>query len=252
VFTDYEIIKLPKKTDVLVVETDTPLAQNLRIFDYFKTFNIIEFKSANNPFRVGIDVPKILVYIGGILLNEKKATLENTTFTLLNARKPMKLFKAYKKYIQRVKNGVYLIERLVQVPVYIVLANEVQGNLDRELALIKEFSTGDERVRFIETVLHEVLKGNQTLAEYLHFTFSLYRSKVRTILKEKGVNMTIIEKNVREWNEELGLKDEYIKQGDKRRQLRDAKKMLEKGFSIDDIMDITELSREEVVNLKIK
>ena len=36
VITDYEIIKLPKKTDVLVVEADSPINTYVKIFDYFK------------------------------------------------------------------------------------------------------------------------------------------------------------------------------------------------------------------------
>ena len=77
---------------------------------------------------------------------------------------------------------------------YIVCANEVQGDLDRELALIKEFSTGDERVRFIEEVFDESLKGSQQLKEYMYIAFSLYRDEINRILSKKGVNMTIVEK----------------------------------------------------------
>ena len=160
----------------------------------------------------------------------------------------------YKKHVHKVQNGVYLIKTLVQVPVYIVCANEVQGDLDGELAFVKEFSTGNERILFIEKVLDEVLKGNRQLKEYLHFAFSLYRGDVNTILSEKGVSMTIVEKNIRAWNEQLGLKDAYKKEGekegDKKRQLSVAQKMLEKGFIIQDIIDTTELSREEVLALQ--
>ena len=49
----------------------------------------------------------------------------------------MKLFRLYNKSIQKIKNGVYLIHNIVQAPVYIVVANEIQGRLDRELAAIK-------------------------------------------------------------------------------------------------------------------
>ena len=81
------------------METDKPITNYVRIFDYFRKFNIIEFKSVNDPFRIDKDIPKILVYIGGILLAEKEATLENTTFSIVSSRKPVKLFKVYKKHI---------------------------------------------------------------------------------------------------------------------------------------------------------
>ena len=250
VITDFEIIKLPKKTDVLVIETEKPIKKHVRIFDYFKKFNIIEFKSILDPFRIYEDLPKILIYIGGLLLNDRKANLVNTTFTIFCSRKPEKLLLAYKNHIQKVKNGVYLIKDIVQVPVYVVLSNEVKGILDKELALIKEFSTGKERTRFIEEILYEVLKGDQSLAEYLYFAFSLYRGDVNNIIEKEGVNMTIVEKNIEAWNEQLGLKDKYKKEGIKEGKIEDAKTMIKKEYNIEEICDITGLGKEKVEKLK--
>ena len=252
VVTDFEIIKLPKKADVLVVETEKPIAGYVRIFDYFKTVNIIEFKSVAGPFRMSTDIPKILVYIGGVILTEEKATTENTTFTVICSRKPEKLFRLYEKSIQKVKNGVYLLKDLTQVPVYVVVTNEVTGIFDKEMALIKEFSTGHERIRFIESVLHDVLNGNQQFCEFLRYAFFLYKRDVGNIIEREGMSMTIGEKNIREWVDELGLKDKYIKEGEKKNQLSVARKMLIKGFSIEDIMDTTELTREEVLKIQGK
>jgi predicted transposase YdaD len=70
----------------------------------------------------------------------------------------------------------------------------------------------------------------------------------QSILSKKGVNMTIVEKNVRAWNEQLGLKDKYKKE----EKLSVAKKILKKGFSIEDIIDTTELTREEIMALQKK
>lgn len=89
-----------------MVETDKPVTRHVKVFDYFKAFNIIEFKSVNNPFRVAEDLPKILIYTGGLLLNEKKAAIANTTFTVLSSRKPERFLRDYKNDVQRVKNGV--------------------------------------------------------------------------------------------------------------------------------------------------
>jgi len=203
VITDFEIINLPKKADVLVVEADKPIAQYVRIFDYFKTYNIVEFKSVKDSFRMAEDFPNILIYIGGLLLNKKNATIGNTTFTVLSSRKPKRFLGAYKEHVQTLKNGVYLIKAIVQVPVYIVCANEIEGDFDSELALVKEFSTGNERIRFIEKVLDGVLKGNRQFDEFLHIAFSLYRDEINSILSKKGVSMTIVEKNIRAWNEQL-------------------------------------------------
>lgn len=45
VITDYEIINLPKKADLLIIEVDKPITKHVKIFTYFKRFNIIEFNS---------------------------------------------------------------------------------------------------------------------------------------------------------------------------------------------------------------
>jgi predicted transposase/invertase (TIGR01784 family) len=136
------------------------------------------------------------------------------------------------------------------------------GSVNKETALVKAFSTGRERIHFLTSILHEVLKGNRSLKEYVHFAFLLYKNEMKQIVEKEGISMTIGEKNIREWVDELGLKDTYIKEGirkgiskgirrgDKMRQLKVAKNMLKKGFSIEVIMDTTELSREEILKLR--
>ena len=44
VITDYEILNLPKRLDVLIIEADTSIKKHVKIFKYFKRYNIIEFK----------------------------------------------------------------------------------------------------------------------------------------------------------------------------------------------------------------
>ena len=44
VITNYEILALPKTTDLLIIEADMPISENVKLFTYFKKFNIIEFK----------------------------------------------------------------------------------------------------------------------------------------------------------------------------------------------------------------
>ena len=58
--------------------------------------------------------------------------------------------------------------------------------------------------------------------------------------------MTIAEKNIREWIEELGLKEKIMEEGKK----EVARKMLKKGVPIGDIMDCTDLSRDEILKLQ--
>ena len=43
--TDYELLKLPKRLDIVVIKGDISLAKKLQFFSYFKEHNIISFKS---------------------------------------------------------------------------------------------------------------------------------------------------------------------------------------------------------------
>ena len=66
----------------------------------------------------------------------------------------------------------------------------------------------------------------------------------------------VYESRVRQRRDHLSLLDsareEGIEKGIKKKAIEDAKKMLSKGFSVEDIADITGLSLEEVNQLKKK
>ena len=48
----------------------------------------------------------------------------------------------------------------------------------------------------------------------------------------------------------MKLKEEGIKEGKKAGKIEDAKKMIKKGYSVEEICDITGLEREEIETLK--
>lgn len=246
VITDFEIINLPKKADILVVETDKPIHNYTDIFSYFKRVNIIEFKSVDNPFNMTYDLHKLLIYLGGVCLNTNQPDYRNTTITVVSSRKPVRLLKAFAEDLHELKKGVYYIKGIVPIPVYFILANEVTGKLSRELAVIKEFTTGKERMRYLTSIINEVITGNTDFREFLYFAFCLYMDEMRGIMKKEGIKMTLAEINIEKWNKELGLRDRYIKEGKK----EDAKRMLAKGYPIEDIIDITGLTKDEILKLQ--
>ena len=246
VITDFEIINLPKKADILVVETDKPIHNYTDIFSYFKRVNVIEFKSVDNPFNMACDLHKLLIYLGGVCLNTNQPDYQNTTITVVSSRKPAKLFKVYAGDLHALKNGVYYIKGIVPIPVYFILANEVTGKLTRELAVIKEFATGKERMRYLTSIINEVIIGNTDFREFLYFAFSLYMDELKGIMKKEGIKMTLAEKNIEMWVKELGLRDKYIRIGKK----ETAEKMLSKGYPIEDIIDITGLTKDEILKLQ--
>ncbi|MCB1191666.1 MAG: hypothetical protein KDK90_14580 [Leptospiraceae bacterium] len=49
--TEYEILRLPRKADILVIEAEESIQDHVLLFTYFKKYNIIEFKSEEDRFR---------------------------------------------------------------------------------------------------------------------------------------------------------------------------------------------------------
>ena len=133
----------------------------------------------------------------------------------------------------------------MSVPVYVVFVNEVEGELDRELSLLKEFATGREKSEYIKTMLKQVLSGHKELQEYLCFAASLYKAELKKIARQEAINMTVMEKNIREWYEELGLKDEYKQEEG----IRIIRNMKANGFTMDDISKATGYSKDQIRKL---
>lgn len=77
---------------------------------------------------------------------------------------------------------------------------------------------------------------------------------MKRIITTEGINMTLVEKNITEWAEELGLKDEYIKKGIKEgeyhKAIETATEMLKDNMSIESICKYTKLSIKVVRNLQ--
>lgn len=112
--TDFEIIDLPKRVDILIIETTAPIEQYVEIFKYFRRFNIIEFKSEDNRFVLNEDLYKLGIYINGFMLKEAGADIDNTTFTLVSSRRPVKLLKQY--HARELRQGLYVMDRISVIP----------------------------------------------------------------------------------------------------------------------------------------
>ena len=250
VTTDYEIVGLPKKTDLLIVETEKPIVEHVKLFTYFKRFNIVEFKSASDPFRMKDDLFKIPIYIGGVLLKENEANYDNSTFTLVSSKKPVKLLKYYENTTKKVKNGLYLItgSGILPVDIYIVVIDEIDADYEKEIKILKEFSTGEEKEKFLTELLHAVFKGiNQNFdLELWEYAVGLYFNEIEKLAEKEKIKMTLIEQNIEKWNQKLGLKEKYINQA----KMEDARKMLELGYGVEDICKITGLSKKEIIKLQ--
>ncbi|MDQ1266375.1 MAG: hypothetical protein QG635_1527 [Bacteroidota bacterium] len=267
--TDYEIIDLPKRVDILVVEQTEPIEPYVVIFKYFKRFNIIEFKSEGNKFRLNEDLYKLGIYINGVLMKEPEADVNNSTFTLVTSIRPAKFLKQYKA--REIRQGLYIIGNISVLPVYVVVADELELRFEKEISYIKGLTSRKKRTEYLKGVLK--LKGNNIyINDLIHNIMMLYYKEYKEILKEEGI-MTKIEKNIqmmirdfnldKKWREEgkeeglqigiqQGMQQEYERSriAREKQNMEIASRLLARGLTIEDVADITGLTKAQIKKLK--
>ena len=255
--TEFEILKLPKKVDILIVEAEKPIQDSVLLFTYFKKYNIIEFKSESDRFRIR-DLYKIGHYINGVLMKEKAANLENTTFTLISTNKPNWLFKKFG--FQEIKKGLYVAGDISIIKVYVILIGEIELGFDGEYGLLNVFTNRKQRTQILATLLE---KSNETDLEDL---FILYEDEVVKLLEREDRNMTAIQERVKELADKYGVSQATLQKGKtegkqeglalaevkarraaRKEKLRTAINMKNNNLDLDLIVRVTELEKKYLV-----
>lgn len=249
VVTDYEIVNLPKKADVLIVELKEKFENKLTLFKYFKKYNGIEFKSFVDPFKMNEDEYRLGIYINGILLQEKEANKENSTFTLVSSRKPQKLFDDYKDNLKKIENGHYILESMGIIPIHILVIKELDLKNTEEIKLLKEFSVGEDRSQFIRLLVNNLKESRQE--DFLQYALLMYEEEIFKIFNEEGLEMTVLEKNLNRLNKIFGYDKKLKEEGEYNKAIETAKNLLKENISIDIIGRVTGLKKDEIEKIKI-
>ncbi|MDQ1265804.1 MAG: hypothetical protein QG635_956 [Bacteroidota bacterium] len=247
VVTDFEILKLPRRVDILIIEKIQPIRKYVKIFTYFKRFNIIEFKSEKDRFVLEPDLYDLGIYINGVLRLKKEAKPENTTFSLVSSTRPAKLIRKYKA--DRLKKGLYIINNISLLPLHLVVIEELDIEFEKEVSVLKDFTSRKDRRQYLEKKIEERYISNEINNDEWNYLIRLYFKEINKILKERSISLNIMEKNIRIAAEEFGLKKEYIQEGIETERQILARKALSKGYPIEEIMDLTGMSREDVMAL---
>ena len=132
--TEFELHRLPRKLDVLVIESDKPIGKHLDLMNYFKEFNIIEFKSESQGVKLQ-DIYKTLYYISAFILRKKEKGC--LSFTLITTKKPKRFLEAYHFFEN--KRGLYVMEIPGITKIHCIVVSELDKNSDRELEFLQIF-----------------------------------------------------------------------------------------------------------------
>jgi len=131
VITDFEILKRPPKADIVIIKPIEGFNKKFPIFEHFKKINIIEFKSADDRFKVPEDIYQIEIYIGGVLKNMPQYMPADATFTVVCTVIPKKFLEYSKMHLKIIRKGIYFISGISLVPITLIVA----ANTFRRLCL---------------------------------------------------------------------------------------------------------------------
>jgi hypothetical protein len=132
---------------------------------------------------------------------------------LVSSRKPDKFLKYYKEKVRVIKKGLYLIENLFILPVYVVVIEELELELKSDITILKEFSAGEDRDKFFRIAIRKYENGEKYYEPFIKYGLALYTNVMEKIIKEENIKMNLMEKNYDEWAEKLGFKKKWIEQG---------------------------------------
>jgi hypothetical protein len=191
VTTDYELLNLPKRVDVVVVKGPLTLAKSLNFFAYFKEHNIISFKSFTDRLNKR-DFYDALIYGVGYAKNEKLRNFRGITVTIISAYKNKSVLEEFEW--ERIREGVYRYEG-VEYELVLVVLNEVKLRArEWDLALLFMFG-GRRKLWELKRWLKENKESFKQMKTYLFTLLPLFRQEGLSILEEVG---------------EMGRKGEFV------------------------------------------
>ncbi|GIX42562.1 MAG: hypothetical protein KatS3mg129_2295 [Leptospiraceae bacterium] len=103
VITEFEIFKLPKKVDIVIIKKSE---REFVFFDFFKDFNIISFKSERDKATIK-DFRDMFIYLHGYCNMEREAELRNTVMIMITPKIPQKLLEEIRSDLELYKRGVW-------------------------------------------------------------------------------------------------------------------------------------------------
>ncbi len=103
---EHQLLDHPKRLD-LVIEGKSSLFRNFKVLNYFKTYNLISYKSfRDNPRRK--DFLDLIIYYPLYLLENPYADFDSTTITMICSVTPKKYLAQHSKTVREVVPGHYI------------------------------------------------------------------------------------------------------------------------------------------------
>ncbi len=250
--TEVEIFHLPKRLDVLIVKNpDKILSEDFTLFQYWKEFNLISFKSKPDTLEIS-DIWDSLIYMYGFLNRNKSANFENTTMSLLVNSHPRSFLKKFKPFCKEFEKGVWQIDSNF-CKIYLIELHKI--NLDgMDRLYLSNFSTDDVFSKGMEKV--ESFSRNSKEVKWIDRIKRIIYDRVVAFEKDPEIrrkymatayeaDITDLVKPYMDKARQEGRLEGKL-EGELKNKLETAHKMRERGFSVSLIQEITGLPESQL------
>ncbi|MBC2582280.1 3-isopropylmalate dehydrogenase [Clostridium sp. DJ247] len=258
--TEYQLTDEPLRIDILVIKKLDDIKINKSIGLIFRKYNIFEYKSPTDYISID-DYYKVKAYAylyKALSEGTNKINIKEMTITLTSSKYPRKLIDYLKReqgaIIEKIDNGIYDIKN-TDIETQLIVAKELKDEEAKYLKLLQAEHNNKELIK-------------KWIAEYIgNIKDPLYRiimnvlteanpNEILEVYKDMGIgkinndNREFILEVIKKLELDKKLKEEGIDIGEDRKALKVAEKMIKRGDSVEDIVEITELPKEKVLELK--
>lgn len=208
-YREYELTKKPMRIDFLVIRKNKAVKLENEIGQFFRTYNIMEYKSPGQPLNIDT-LYKVLGYgciykaESGKHVNEIAAN--EVTISLVREEKPRELLKQLEKEeyeIEKQIPGIYIVNGLA-FPVQIIASQELREETHVCLkALTKKLT-----VKQIEDILAEskTLKDKEDEQNFASVLEVMWKTSKKELQKKKGEDHMAYEALMEMFEEEINEK----------------------------------------------
>jgi hypothetical protein len=269
---EFQLSSEPLRIDALIIVKAPNIFINKNIARIFKTHNIWEFKSPGDSFSIK-DFFKVYAYAALYAALTPEADLADITLSFVGTRYPRKLIKyltGVRKYrVEEVERGIYQVRgdylpiQLIETKKLSRSSNQWLKELARDLEREEMRSMIEEGERWksktpLGAYLDALIHANSMVMKEL-ITMSKRRETLEDVLTELGLipkwvaqgeekGMAIGLEQGLEQGREQG-REQGLEQGREQGALQIARRLLKKGWSIEEVAETTELDIGKVRGL---
>lgn len=243
--TELEIYKLPKRLDVLAINTNRKIPDNFTLLKYWNKHNLISYKSKNDKFRRK-DIFDATIYLHGYLNNTPSARYENSSMSIFMNHGIPKYFQELKEYIHLTEPGVWKLD-FNFYNIHLINLRDIQlSGLDRKF--LANFSSDEKFYELIGLTNDERKEIDEVLPYMkLRATDPTVGQDIKEIImkNEAVLDITDLARPVYEKGRMEGIEQGILK-GTIEKAIETARLMRAKSYQVQDILDITGLSESEL------